>query len=66
MSLAIRGNTLKKKWCQGGIIRARRAKIDQKIDTFGQVDTRVLVILGVRKVVFSTFSKMFWSCLGSF
>ena len=54
--------------------------MDPKIDTFGQVDTRDLAIrrrlveflvfhsafiLGVKKVVFLTFSKLFWSCLGS-
>ena len=39
--------------------------MDPKIDTFGQVGTRVLAILGVEKVVFWTFSKLFWSCLGS-
>ena len=39
--------------------------MDPKIDTFGQVDIRDLAILGVEKVVFWTFSKLFWSCLGS-
>ena len=55
----------KKFWCQRGNFRARRSKMDPKIDTFCQVDTRVLAILGVEKVVFWTFSKLFWSCLGS-
>ena len=45
--------------------RARRSKMDPKIDTFCQVDTRVLAILGVEKVVFWTFSELFWSWLGS-
>ena len=39
--------------------------MDPKIDTFGQVDIRDLAILGVEKVVFWTFSKLFWSCSGS-
>ena len=39
--------------------------MDPKVDTFGQVDIRDLAILGVEKVVFWTFSKLFWSCLGS-
>ena len=46
------GKYLKKK------VSARRSKIDLKIDTFCQVDTRVLAILGVEKVVFWTFSKL--------
>ena len=51
---------------------ANKAKIDlvgrkwtQKYATFGQVDTHVLAILGFNKVDFSTFSKLFWTCLGS-
>ena len=39
--------------------------MEPKIDTFGQVDIHVLAILGVEKIVFWTFSKLFWSCLGS-
>ena len=39
--------------------------MDPKIDTFGHIDTRVLAILRVKKVDFLTFSKLFWSCLGS-
>ena len=39
--------------------------MDPKIGTFGQVDIRDLAILGVEKTVFWTFSKLFWSCLGS-
>ena len=35
--------------------------MDQKIDTFDQVDTRVLVILGSEK----SNSRLFRSCLGS-
>ena len=45
--------------------RARRSKMDPKIDTFGQVDIRVLAILGVKKVVLWTFSKLFWGSLRS-
>ena len=56
---------LKNFWCQRGKNRARRSKMDPKIDTFGQVDIRVLAILGVEKVDFWTFPKLFWSCLGS-
>ena len=52
-------------WDQQAKNRARRAKMDPKIDTFGQVDIRDLAILGVEKTVFWTFSKLFWSCLGS-
>ena len=40
-------------------LRGRRSKIDSKIDTFGQFDTRDLAILGVQKIVFWTFSKFF-------
>ena len=65
MSLAIRGNDLIIFFqCQRSKNRARTAKMDPKIDTFGQVDIRVLAILGVKKIVFWTFSKLFWSCLG--
>ena len=46
-------------WCQQAKNRARRAKMDPKIDTFGQFDTRDLAILGVKKIVFWTFSKFF-------
>ena len=66
MSLAIMGGRfLKIVWCKQGKIRACRPKIDPKIDTFGQVDIRVLAILGVEKVVFWTFSKLFGGCLRS-
>ena len=65
MSLATKGNALGKIWCKQGKNRACRPKMDPKIDTFGQVDIRDLAILGVEKVVFWTFSKLFWSCLGS-
>ena len=43
----------------------RSSKIDPKIDTFDQFYNRDLAILGVKKVDFSTFSKLFWTCLGS-
>ena len=33
--------------------------------TFGQDDICVLAILGVKKVDFWTFSKLFWSCFRS-
>mgnify|MGYP001790979268 CR=1 FL=1 len=43
-----------------------------KIEIFGQnlahfdrFEGSFLTILGVEKVVFWTFSKLFWSCLGS-
>ena len=66
MSLAMKGNDLKKNiQCQQGNITARRSKMDPKIDTFCQIDTRVSAILWVEKVVFWTFSKLFWSCLES-
>ena len=39
--------------------------MDPKIDTFCQIDISDLAILGVKKVDFWTFSKLFWSCLGS-
>ena len=38
--------------------------MDPKIDTCSQVDTRVLFILGLEKVVLWTFSKLFWGYLG--
>ena len=66
MALAIRGIDFD--FCcqyQQGNLRARRSKMDPKIDTFGHIDTRVLAILVVKKVDFWTFSKLFWSCLGS-
>ena len=54
-----------KNWCQHGIFRASRGKIDPKIVIFCQVDTRDLEILVVQKIVFWTFPKLLWSCLGS-
>ena len=39
--------------------------MERKIDTLGQIGTRDWAILGLEKVVFWTFSKLFWSCLGS-
>ena len=38
--------------------------MDPKIDLFAKVETRVLTILGVKRVVFCTFSKLFESCSG--
>ena len=40
--------------------RARRANMDPKIDTFCQVDTRDLSILGSKK----SYSRLFRSCFG--
>ena len=66
MSLAIRGNDF------NFFFSTKKAKIElldrkwtQKSTLFGQVDIRDLAILGVEKVVFWTFSNMFWSCSGS-
>ena len=39
--------------------------LDQKFAHFGRFGGSFLTILGVEKVVFWTFSKLFWSCLGS-
>ena len=46
--------------------RARKSKIDPKIDTFWQVGIRDLAILGVEKIVFWTFSKLFVSSIRHF
>ena len=60
MSLAIRGNDFNFFFqCQRAKNRARTAKMDPKIDTFGQFDTRDLAILRVKKIVFWTFSMLF-------
>ena len=64
MCLAIRGNDYFFFQYQQAKNRIRTAKIDQKIDTFCQVDTRDLAILWVKKIVFWTFSKLFRKCLG--
>ena len=37
----------------------------QKLAYFGQFEGSFLTILGVKKVDFWTFSKLFWTCLGS-
>ena len=37
---------------------------DQNIAHFGSFEGSFLTILGVEKVIFWTFSKLFWSCLG--
>ena len=66
MSLANRGNDFcKKKIPNKAKIELVERKWTQKIDTFGQIDIRVLAILGVEKVDFWTFPKLFWSCLGN-
>ena len=39
--------------------------MDPKIGTFGHIDTRDLAILGVKKIVFWTFSKFLKSCFSS-
>ena len=36
----------------------------QKLAHFGGFDGSFLTILGVKKVVFWTFGKLFWSCSG--
>ena len=38
---------------------------DEKLAHFGSFEGSFLTILGVEKVIFWTFSKLFWSCLGS-
>ena len=38
---------------------------DQNFAHFGGFEGLFLAIFGVEKVVFWTFSKLFWSCLGS-
>ena len=35
----------------------------QNLTNFGGFEGSYLTILGVEKIVFSTFSKLFWSCL---
>ena len=35
------------------------------LSKFDHFETSILTILGVEKVIFWTFSKLFWSCLGS-
>ena len=37
----------------------------QNFAHFGSFEGSFLAILGVEKVIFWTFSKLFWSCLGS-
>ena len=39
--------------------------LGQNFAHFGRFEGSFLTILGVKKVVFWTFSKLFWSCLGS-
>ena len=39
--------------------------LGQKFAHFGRFEGSFLTILGVKKVDFSTFSKLFWTCLGS-
>ena len=53
---------MQKFWYQQGKNRARRAKMDPKNDTFGQVGIRDLAILGVEKTVFWTFRHEDKSC----
>ena len=38
---------------------------DEKLAYFGSFEGSFLTILGVEKVIFWTFSKLFWSCLRS-
>ena len=58
MCLAIRGNNLIFFQYKTAINRARRAKIDLKIDTFCRIGICVLQVLEVEKVVFFPFSKL--------
>ena len=39
--------------------------LGQNFAHFGQFEGSFLTILEVKKVDFSTFSKLFWTCLGS-
>ena len=39
--------------------------LGQKFAHFGRFEGSFLTILGVKKVDFWTFSKLFWTCLGS-
>ena len=39
--------------------------LGQKFAHFGGFEGSFLTILGVKKVDFWTFSKLFWTCLGS-
>ena len=39
--------------------------LGQNFAHFGRFEGSFLTILGVKKVDFWTFSKLFWSCLGS-
>ena len=39
--------------------------LGQNFAHFGRFEGSFLTILGVKKVVFWTFSKLFWTCLGS-
>ena len=47
------------------ILELKNQKWVQKLTIFDQIDIHVLAILGVQKVVFWTFSKLFKTCLGS-
>ena len=38
---------------------------DENLAYFGSFEGSFLTILGLEKVIFWTFSKLFWSCLGS-
>ena len=59
MSLAIRGERFLQNFLdQQAKNRARRAKMDPKINTFGQVDIRVLALFGGRKSRFLDFLKV--------
>jgi len=40
--------------------------LGQKFAHFGRFQGSFSTILGVKKAVFSTFSKLFWNRLGSF
>ena len=66
MCLTIRGNDFNFFFfqCQQAKNRARTAKMDPKIDTFGQFDTRDLAILTVKKNRFLDFFNVFLELLG--
>ena len=67
MSLAVRGNDFNFFFYYQKVEnRARRSIMESKIHSFCQIDMCELAILGIEKVVFSAFSKIFMSCLRTF
>ena len=60
MSLAIRGHDFNFFFGPNkAILELKNQKWVQKLTIFDQIDIHILVILGVKKVVFWTFSKLF-------